>query len=206
MADLQTLRTALAVSPDNIPLLLLFAQTALDEWATEEARGAYERVLKQSPSHREAGLGMARALFHEGKPSEAAVRLERLIATQPDFAPALVLMARIHLSEDSRTDAVDAYRRAVEMDKSVMDEGLARELGLDPSGRDPGEVRRVEVHGSGGAGFSAAAAYSEDGGEAWQSFPVQEIELANKVQTGVSALNSTSRPCEVRFKDIQLKN
>ncbi len=162
MADLNTLRAALAVSPDNIPLLLLFAQTALDEWATEDARGAYERVLKQSPSHREAGLGMARALFHEGKPSEAAVRLERLIATQPDFAPALVLMARIHLSEDSRTDAVVAYRRAVEMDKSVMDEGLAKELGLDPSGREPGDTRRVEVHGSSGAGFSAAAAYSDE--------------------------------------------
>ena len=153
MADLDTLRKALAVSPDNIPLLLLFAQTALDEWSTEDAREAYERVLKQSPQHREAGLGIARALFQEGKPSEAAVRLERLMSAAPDFAPALVLLSRIHLSEDSRAEAIDAYRRAVEMDKTVMDEGLAKELGLDPSGRDPRDLQRAAVTGSGTYGF-----------------------------------------------------
>lgn len=71
MADLDTLRTALGVSPDNIPLLLLFAQTALDEWSTEDARQAYSRVLKIDPSHGEAGLGLARTFFQEGKPSEA---------------------------------------------------------------------------------------------------------------------------------------
>jgi len=150
MADLSTLRTALSVSPDNIPLLLLFAQTALDEWATDEARGAYERVLKTDPQHREGTLGLCRALFQEGRPSEAAVRLERLIGAAPDFAPALVLLARIHLSEDSRSDALDCYRRAVELDRSVMDEKLAQELGVEPSGRDPKDLQRAAGSSSGG--------------------------------------------------------
>jgi transitional endoplasmic reticulum ATPase len=153
MADLHTLRTALSVSPDNIPLLLLFAQTALDEWATMEAREAYEKVLRQAPGHREASLGLARTLFQEGKPSEAAVRLEHLIADAPDFAPALVLLARIHLSEQSCEEAAEAYRRAVAMDKSVMDERLAKGLGLDPSGRDPNETARAAVSSSGGISF-----------------------------------------------------
>ena len=129
MADLDTLRTALGVSPDNIPLLLLFGQTALDEWSTEDARQAYSRVLKIDPLHREAGLGLARTFFQEGKPSEAAVRLEQLIARAPDFAPAHMLMARIHLSEDSRLQAIEAYRRAVEIDRNTMDEGMAKKLG-----------------------------------------------------------------------------
>jgi len=162
MAELDTLRKALAVSPDNIPLLLLFAQTALDEWSTEDARSAYERVLAQAPAHREAGLGMARALFQEGRPSEAAVRLERLMAAAPDFAPALVLLARIHLSEDSRPEAIEAYRRAVELDRSVMDEGLAKELGLDPSGRDPRELQRAASSNSGEFSFSPAAGDGSD--------------------------------------------
>ena len=55
-------------------------------------------------------------------------------------------------------------------------------------------------------GDQLTAAYSQDGGQTWQSFPVQKIGLADKVQAGVSALNATSRPCEVRFEDIQLKN
>ncbi|HEX2748251.1 MAG TPA: tetratricopeptide repeat protein, partial [Verrucomicrobiales bacterium] len=163
MADLDTLRKALAVSPDNIPLLLLFAQTALDEWSTEDAREAYDRILKQVPQHREAGLGIARTLFQEGKPSEAAVRLEQLIAFAPDFAPALALAARIYLSEDNRADAVDAYRRAVEIDKNVMDAALAKELGLDPSGRDPREGPRAAATGSGTTAYGFAGDDSDDG-------------------------------------------
>ena len=143
MSDLSTLRAALAVSPDNIPLLLLFAQTALDEWATDEARTACERVLNLAPGHREGTLALARALFQEGRGSEAAVRLERLIGAAPDFAPALVLLSRIHLSEDNRSDAIDCYRRAVALDRSAMDERLARDLGLDPSGRDPKDLQRA---------------------------------------------------------------
>lgn len=161
MADLSTLRTALSVSPDNIPLLLLYAQTALDEWATDEARGAYERVLKLDAQHREGTLGLARTLFQEGRPSEAAVRLERLLAAAPDFAPALVLLARIHLSEDNREDAIDCYRRAVEQDRSAMDEGLAKELGLDTSGRDPKELQRAAT-GSSGSSFQFSGSDEDD--------------------------------------------
>lgn len=153
MPDLNSLRTALSVSPDNIPLLLLYAQAALDEWATVEAREAYERVLRQAPGHREASLGLARTLFQEGKPSEAAVRLEKLVADAPDFAPAFVLLARIHLSEQSMEDAAEAYRRAVALDKSVMDERLAKELGLDPGGHDPKDPPRAAISSSSGISF-----------------------------------------------------
>ncbi len=151
MADLTTLRAALAVSPDNVPLLLLFAQTALEEWATEDARNACERILRVEPGNKDAELGIARALFQEGKPSEAAVRLERLVAVQPSFTPALILLARIYLSEESVEDAREAYRKAVRQDKSVIDEGLAKELGMDPSGRDKDEAApRVAMTAGGG--------------------------------------------------------
>lgn len=162
MADLNTLRAALAVSPGNIPLLLLFAQTALEEWATDEARKAYEDVLKLDPAHRDGALGLARSLFQEGRPSEAAVRLEQLLKQAPDFAPGWVQLSRIHLSEESKEEAVNAYRRGVELDRNCMDEALARELGLEPSGRSLSDTRPAAPGGGGGA-FAFAESDDDDG-------------------------------------------
>ncbi len=162
MADLNTLRAAVAVAPDNIPLLLLFAQTALEEWAIEEARQACEHVLKLEPDHKEGALGLARALFQEGRPSEAAVRLEQLLMRAPEFSPAWLQLARIHLAEDSRKEAAEAYRKAVALDRKSMDEGLARELGMDPAGRDLNDLPRETMGGSGSFSFASAGAEPED--------------------------------------------
>jgi len=157
MADLNTLRQILAASPDNIQLILLFAQTALDEWATDEARAAYERALQLAPENRDAAVGIARTLFHEGKMSMAAVRLEEFIRKTPDFAPAHLLLARIHLAEDSRDEAITSYQRAVELDRNCMDAKLAGELHIDPSGRPPEEQPRTAISPGGLTGTVGGA-------------------------------------------------
>src|SRR5438128_1452425 len=44
MSKLDPLRQAVAVSPENVPLLLLLAHACLDEWSLEEGRALYEKV------------------------------------------------------------------------------------------------------------------------------------------------------------------
>ena len=63
MASTDALKSALAHSPDNIPLLLLYAEACLAEWETGEALTSYARVLKLQPDHAGAALGHARTLF-----------------------------------------------------------------------------------------------------------------------------------------------
>src|SRR5271154_2761742 len=79
MSKLDPLRQAVAVSPDNIPLLLLLAHACLDEWSLDEARSIFERVLAIDPTRPEARVGIARILHLSGKTSEAVVRTEALI-------------------------------------------------------------------------------------------------------------------------------
>ena len=128
MASPDALKSALAHSPDNIPLLLLYAEACLAEWETEEALTSYARVLKLEPNHAGATLGQARTLFMGGRASEAGLRLELMLARDPSQAAAHLLLSRILLSEDDREAARRHYDEAVTLDGTLADAALASEL------------------------------------------------------------------------------
>jgi transitional endoplasmic reticulum ATPase len=133
----RSLREAVALSPQNIPLLLLFAEACIDELCLSEARAAFDRVLQNSPDHVEAKLGVARVLYLAGNTSEAAVRVEGLVQLQPDFAPGWLLLARLALTEGDRKLGQEYYRKAVTLNPELPDEKLERELGLQPARTPP---------------------------------------------------------------------
>ena len=143
MAFTDALKSALAHSPDNIPLLLLYAEACLAEWETEEALTSYERVIRLQPDHATAALGQARTLFMGGRTSEAGVRLELLLAREPALAAAHILLARVLLSEDDRHAARRHYDEAVALDGTLADAALAGELKtpLRPPMESPGQSR-----------------------------------------------------------------
>lgn len=116
MSKLDPLRQAVAVSPDNIPLLLLLAHASLDEWSLDEARTIFDRILRLDPQRPEARLGIARVLHLSGKTSEAVVRTEALISDHPRFAPAHLLLARLHAGEGNRAAARECYEQALALD------------------------------------------------------------------------------------------
>lgn len=150
MASTDALKSALAHSPDNIPLLLLYAEACLAEWETEEALTSYERVMRLQPDHADAALGQARTLFMGGRTSEAGVRLELLLAREPALAAAHLLLARVLLSEDDRHAARRHYDEAVTLDGTLADAALAGELKtpLRPPMESPGQSR-MAVGGAG---------------------------------------------------------
>ena len=99
---IDSLREALAVSPQNIPLLLLFGYACADELSLAEARAAFDRILQADPSHVEAKLGIARVLYLSGNTSEAVVRAESLTKVNPGFAEAWLLLSRLAVAEGDR--------------------------------------------------------------------------------------------------------
>ena len=144
MSQLKHLREAVSVSPNNVPLLLLLAQACVDELALDEGRAVYEKVLSLKPDEIEAKLGVAKILSLAGKTSEAIVRAEALTQEQPGFAPAWLLLSRLVLADGDGAAARAHYERARQLDKSLRDEALEKELaagGSPPStGQDQDKV------------------------------------------------------------------
>ena len=128
---LESLREALAVSPENIPLLLLFGHACSDELSFAEARAAFDRILQADPAHVEAKLGIARVLYLSGNTSEAVVRAEALTQADPAFAEAWVLLSRLAVAEGDCRLAALYYQKAVKLNPALSDPGIEREIQID---------------------------------------------------------------------------
>jgi transitional endoplasmic reticulum ATPase len=128
---LDSLREALAVSPHNIPLLLLFGYACSDELSFAEARAAFDRILQADSAHAEAKLGIARVLYLSGNTSEAVVRAEALTEADPGFAEAWVLLSRLAVAEGDCLLATQYYQKAIKLNPALSDPAIEREIRID---------------------------------------------------------------------------
>jgi AAA+ superfamily predicted ATPase len=128
MSKLEPLRTAIAVSPDNVPLLLLFANACMDEWSLEEGRITFDRILRIDPERMEAKLGIAKILHLSGKISEAIVRTEAITRDHPEYAPAWIFLSRLNLGDGNKEQARSNYEQALTLDPVSKDSSLERDL------------------------------------------------------------------------------
>jgi len=147
--NLEALRLALQHSPDNVPLLLLYAQACMDDMQPDEAEQAFSQALKNEPGHPEARAGLARVAFLQGKLSEAAVRAEQLISQKPDYAPGHLLLARILVTEGDLTRARSHYDKALSLNASLADPGLEKDLKNIKPGDETGGRKRAGVTANG---------------------------------------------------------
>ena len=129
MPNSSALRDALNQSPNNLSLLLLYGRACLEELHLDEAREVFTRALEQDPDQTDAQLGIAKVLFMEGNTSGAAVRAERVLFLEPDHVQAHLLLSRVFLSEGDRTKAIEHFDRAAQIDGTMSDPALERELG-----------------------------------------------------------------------------
>ncbi|GEP41093.1 ATP-binding protein [Brevifollis gellanilyticus] len=148
--NLDALRLALQHSPDNAPLLLLFAEGCMEEGLLEEALVSFQRVLNADPVHVEARLGLARVAFLKGNTSEAAVRAEQILSSAPSCAPACLLLARIYITEGEMVKARTFYDQGVSLNRSLADPGIEKDLhGIKPGGDDSAGRKRAAMTSSG---------------------------------------------------------
>jgi len=103
--DIDSLRAAVAVSPDNIPLLQILAKALEDAFEINEAKDHYEKIIDLDPSQVHAQLGLIRILDLRGETSQAVVRLDVLCEKHPQCAEAWMLRARIAMDEEDASSA-----------------------------------------------------------------------------------------------------
>lgn len=129
--NIEALRAALAVSPDNAPLRRHLAETLANFGRWEEAEGEYREALARAPNDHGLQLGLADVYYRQGKHSAALVIVESLIRA-PSYPPRTHLLhARLLLAEGEAQRAVHEYREAVDLDPDLKDDDLAEQLGID---------------------------------------------------------------------------
>ena len=166
MSKLEPLRAAVAVSPDNVPLLLLLANACMEEWSLEEGRDIFDRILRIDPARMEAKLGIAKILHLSGKTSEAIVRTEAVTRDHPGYAPAWIFLSRLNLGDGNREQAQANYEEALKLDPVSKDTSLERDLfsgGAKPA-PEKEEPEKVPVMGDswGDSGAESSGPKSAD--------------------------------------------
>ncbi len=136
-AHLDALRQAVAVSPDNVPLLVLLADGCLDQFLLSEAKQYFQRALAKDSHHLGAQLGLARVAYQEGNLSEAVVRAEAITAAHPPCAEAWLLLSRLAFLEHKLNEAREHYAKARSLDPNLRDQGLEKDLSKPSTGAPP---------------------------------------------------------------------
>lgn len=185
MSQLESLRSALAVSPQNVPLLLLYGEACLEEFSLTEARGAFEAILRIEAGSGTGKLGVARVLFLEGKTSEAIVRTEGLVREQPDFARGHLFLSRLLLADGNLEDARRCYRQALELEPACKDAMLEKQLFPGGAAPDP-EPEKVKV--------------SESWSDGEEAKPVTQVERPKTSFRDVGGMDAVKE--EIRMKII----
>jgi ATP-dependent 26S proteasome regulatory subunit len=149
-----TLKKAVEVSPDNIPLRVHLANTLLGLSRYEEAQKEFTTLLALSPDDKETKIGLANTFYQLGKTMQALVIVEDLLSDKDADAPmAFLLHARMLLNDGDVEEAVRQYKRALQLDPSLEDQSLTERLGLG-AGRDAEVVDgKVRSHISPGDSF-----------------------------------------------------
>ena len=129
--NLDALREALRLTPNNVPLRQHLADSLLSAGRAAEAEKEYREALAQSPDHPALQLGLARAFHAQGKNSHALALIESLTKSSNAPARAYVLHARLLAGVGEIEQAVIQYKRGVEKDSSAADLEFAGRLGIE---------------------------------------------------------------------------
>ncbi len=150
---IKTLREAVRVSPDNLPLRQHLADTLLQYGLAEDAEKEYLEGLRLDPGHVFFKVGLARAFSEQGKVPQALLIVEPLVQ-DPVAPPAAHFLCASLLLRTGATDrAREEYDRAIDADPSLADPDLAKQLRHEASQQRPtveDEKVRLLVEGTEG--------------------------------------------------------
>ncbi|HUS39793.1 MAG TPA: AAA family ATPase [Pirellulales bacterium] len=152
---IESLREALKVSPENIPLRLHLASALTSIGRLLEAEAELRDTLSFAAENFDVKMALADCYYRQDKVSQAMVIVEDIVNKRDVPAKAHVLYARLLLHEGKVPDAVAHYKLGLELDPDAEDEDLSQQLGVVPEDEagDVFEGRLRESHGAGGAKF-----------------------------------------------------
>ncbi|MFM7857037.1 MAG: AAA family ATPase, partial [Flammeovirgaceae bacterium] len=138
--NLNGLREALNLSPDNIPLRLLFANGLLALSSFEEAEKEFKTILDRDKSHQQAEIGLAKSYFGQGKYSTALVILEEIVEVNPQSSELLILLSKTLLRNNEPSKAIEAYKKSLSINPTLTDEELDQNLRERGPGNDVNQL------------------------------------------------------------------
>jgi len=132
---IESLREALKLSPDNLPLRMLLGENLLSSGRFDEAESEFTTALAKNPNNTKLAVSLAQSCFSNGKYSHAQVILEDCLTKSDVPAKAHLLYSRVMLNEGKLQEAVNHYQRALEKDAGLKDKSLEDRLGIKEGGR-----------------------------------------------------------------------
>lgn len=130
---IESLREALRVSPENVPLRRHLADMLSAARRFEEAIEEYKRALALAKGDASIELGLAEVYLRAGRTSEAIVIVEAIEGRAAPPAAAYVLHAQMLLRDGEIEEAVRKYRIALDVDPDAADPELSERLGVSPA-------------------------------------------------------------------------
>jgi SpoVK/Ycf46/Vps4 family AAA+-type ATPase len=130
---IESLREAIRVSPDNVPLRRSLAETLLGQGRADQAEAEYREALTLAPDDAGLKVGLANAFLQQGKHNLAVVIVEDVVRRPDAPAQVFVLHARLLYRAGEVEEAVRQYRKGVDLDPLAGDEEFAERLGIRQS-------------------------------------------------------------------------
>jgi transitional endoplasmic reticulum ATPase len=124
---LKSLKEALSVSPDNVPLRLMLAHALLANEQHDEAEPHFKLILEKEAFNSSAKLGLSKVYFHQGKFSTAAVILEDLVEGNPQ-PEVLILLSKVLLRNNESAKAIEYYKKSLAINPGLQDDELDANL------------------------------------------------------------------------------
>jgi SpoVK/Ycf46/Vps4 family AAA+-type ATPase len=136
---LAALREAVRLSPNNTPLRQHYAESLLSQGLPADAEKEFREGLALAPNSPALKLGLARAFLAQNKNSHALALIEDIVKQKGAPARAFILHSRLLLGIGEARQAVDQYRRGIELDPKAADPTLAERLGISSDDEPPDE-------------------------------------------------------------------
>lgn len=127
--QIESLREAIGLTPDNLPLRQLLGETLQQAGRFAEAEHELRQALQLAPNSARTRLALAETFYAANKTGEASVLVEDLLRGPERPARASLLHARLLLRDGDVASAREAYRRAIAQDPKLADPDLLERLG-----------------------------------------------------------------------------
>jgi transitional endoplasmic reticulum ATPase len=124
---IESLREALSLSPDNLPLRLLLADHLLKANQLNEAEVEFRTVLTQDTNNKTAKRGLSKIYFEQKKYSTAIVILEELAEMENDV-DLWIMLSKASLRNEEPAKAIEYYKKALALNPAYKDEELDSNL------------------------------------------------------------------------------
>ena len=128
---LESLREAVELSPQNLPLRRHYARSLLAAERGPQAESEFRAILKLDPADIDASLGLAETFLLQGETTSAIVVLEVVESgDRPDkVAEAQLLLAQASHDRRELDLAHDYYRKAIQSRPELANAALAKRIG-----------------------------------------------------------------------------